>query len=134
MALQVLHEAEHTRQHSRYQIPARIAIKGKTYQLDNWSVGGLSIKNIDDINEKFFKAKLIFDFGSFHNVIDVDLEKRAYIKETQLLGCSFYDLSKDKLSVMHYIINSYLAGEVTTTGSLIEVLKKERYTSMMKAE
>ena len=129
MALQVLHEAEHTRQHARYKIPAKIMINSKQYELENWSVGGLSIENIEDTEEKFFQADLIFDFGTFSTMLNVNLEKKVYKEDIKTLGCSFYDLSKDKLSVLHYILNAYLAGELATTGSLIEVLKKDRFTS-----
>ncbi len=128
MSIQVLHEAEHTRQHARYQIPVKLRIEGKTYSLENWSVSGLAINNIKEPKQKYFKAVLIFDFGSFHTLLDVELEKKNFSSDQQALGCVFSNLSKDKLSVLHYIINSYLAGELTTTGSLIEVLKKDRYT------
>lgn len=128
MPLQVLHEAEHTRQHARYQIPAHFKIAGKYYSLENWSVSGAAIKNIKEPVQKIFRAELIFNFGSFHTILEVELAKKSFSPEKQILRCSFSNLTKDKLSVLHYIINSYLAGELTTTGSLIEVLKKDRYT------
>ena len=128
MTLQVIHEAEHTRQHARYQIPAQVRIEGKTYALENWSVSGIAIQDINEPNQKYFQAELIFDFGCFQTVLGVELERKSFSAAKHVLRCIFSNLTKDKLSVLHYIINSYLAGEITTTGSLIEVLKKDRYT------
>ncbi|RLA83699.1 MAG: hypothetical protein DRG78_03575 [Epsilonproteobacteria bacterium] len=129
MPIQVLHEAEHTRQHSRYNIPALVEIEGKIFNLDNWSASGVAIKDIDEPKKQFLKAKLLFDFGTFSTALEVTLEKKNYVNDTKILGCGFSELTKDKLSFMHYIINAYIAGEVVTAGSIIEILKKDRFTS-----
>jgi len=129
MSVQVLHEAEHTRQHTRYTIPASIEINSRIYKLDNWSVNGLAIKNIENIKQKFFDVKLIFDFESFHIVLDINLEKNFYDYQNKILRCIFFDLTKDKLSLFHYIINAYVSGELVTLGSLMQVVKKDSFTS-----
>ncbi len=130
MSVQILHEAEHTRQHARYKIPAQISIDEKIYKIENWSVGGLAIKNISDlkIQGNSFYAKLIFTFETISTIMDIRLVKKDYNKTTNVLRCSFSGLDKDKLSLIHHIINAYLSGEVVTTNSFIEILKHDRFT------
>jgi alginate biosynthesis protein Alg44 len=130
MSVQVLHEAEHTRQHARYNIPARIAINSKIYELANWSVGGLAIKGISDVDalDDTFEARLAFDFETILTAMDVKLVKKNYNKDTNILSCGFEKLDNNKLSLIHYIINAYLSGDVAIAGSFIEVLKHDRFT------
>jgi len=40
---QVAHEAEVQRQHTRYRIPLRCELRGASFEVQDWSIGGLSI-------------------------------------------------------------------------------------------
>ncbi|QKQ27106.1 hypothetical protein [Candidatus Reidiella endopervernicosa] len=42
MTTQIVHEAEYSRQHARFRIPAKLIMGGNPYEIEEWSVSGLS--------------------------------------------------------------------------------------------
>jgi len=130
MPTQITHEAEQSRQHARYQIPVKIILAGQKYVIDNWSISGFSIKHLPDAvtHKGSNKGKLFFDFLDFETCVNVEFEVTWYNEDKSESGCRFVNLAPSQLSLLHYVINAYLAGEVVSNGDLINVLRRDNYT------
>lgn len=126
-AKQIVHEAEVTRQHARYKIPAKVEIDGKIYVLDNWSLGGFAIKNApkefcEKINRK---AKMLFKFDTFETVVDnLSVEFSCQGKTPQgdvfpFLGAKFHNLDDSQISILNQIISSYINGDIITQEDIL---------------
>jgi len=131
-ANQIVHEAEVTRQHARYKIPAKIEIDGKIYVVDNWSLGGLSVKNApkDFCNRIHKKAKMLFKFDTFETVVDnLDVEFLCSEKSAKgnffpLLGARFHNLEDNQISILNNIITSYINGDIITQEDILYAATK----------
>ena len=126
-AKQIVHEAEVTRQHARYKIPAKVEIDGKIYVLDNWSLGGFAIKNApkefcEKINRK---AKMLFKFDTFETVVDnlsVEFSCKGKVPEGNIfpiLGAKFHNLDDSQISILNQIISSYINGDIITQEDIL---------------
>ncbi len=130
MSTQIVHEAENSRQHARYNIPVKLLFDGKEYTIEEWSVSGFSIKDLpkDIAQNQNHDATLVFDFSDFATNLDVQFEVIWHDEDSMRYGCRFTQLAPNKLSVLYYVINAYLAGEVVSTGDLINVLRRGNYS------
>lgn len=129
MTAQLIHEAESTRQHARYKISARVVIDRESYEVNNWSVGGLSVKLPPELAElPRLNARLVFGFGSIDTSMDIELEKiQDNSKDKNIVGYRFIDLERSQLAVFHHVINAYLSGDIFDAGDIIQVIKKDAY-------
>jgi len=126
-AKQMVHEAEVTRQHARYKIPAKIEIDGKIYIVENWSLGGLSLKNApkEFCKQIHKKAKMLFKFDTFETVVDnLDIEFMCSGKTPEgnffsLLGARFHNLENNQISILNNIISSYINGDIITQEDIL---------------
>lgn len=129
VAEQITHEAEISRQHARYKIPAKVQVDDYTFSLKEWSVSGLSADHIPSEigNKPFHQGTLLFDTGEFTLSVPIEFEVRRFDPETGFLGARFVNLSKRNLSLLHYIINAYLSGEVIAAGDILDVAGRENF-------
>jgi len=120
-ARQIVHEAEVTRQHARYKIPATIEIYGNRYALDDWSVSGCAIEDLlpEIHQQKNAIGKIIFTFDNFETVVDNLHLEFLEEKKGNITGCRFTDLTPQQLSILNEIIASYLEGDILTEGDII---------------
>jgi len=137
MTTQVIHEAEYTRQHARYRVPARLRIETSPnfaagqYEIDvnEWSVSGLSLKGLPDLlqQKRQLKGQLIFTFGGIDTVVEVELELVHREKDENLNGYRFVNLGRPQLATLHHIIHASLNGDIVDAGGVIEVLKRDAF-------
>ncbi|XOV80293.1 MAG: HlyD family efflux transporter periplasmic adaptor subunit [Aestuariibacter sp.] len=130
MSVQLVHEAEHHRQHARYRIPANIVIGNDTYRVAEWSVAGLSVENLPDSVPKQtdLNATLQVDFEVFKAEIPLQIEVLRNISDDRT-ACRFVKLGTEQISLFHQIINSFLAGEVVQVGEVLNVISREGMTA-----
>lgn len=130
MPTQIIHEAEQSRQHARYQIPVKLVLAGRKYAIDNWSVSGFSIGNLPETitYKQANKGKLLFDFLDFETSVDIEFEIVWHNASKSESGCRFVNISPSRLSLLYYVINAYLTGEAVSNGDLINVLRRDNYT------
>jgi len=129
MSAHVIHEAESSRQHARYKIPTKLIIDGKYYDVVEWSVSGLSVCLPEKlIQASHIKARMAFDFGEIHTVLDVELEKLHINKEKIKVGYRFVNLKQSQIAVFHHVINAYLGGEIIDAGEVIEIVKRDAFS------
>jgi len=128
-AKQIVHEAEITRQHARYKIPAQIEIEGKTYKVYDWSVSGVGIIGLPDeiYNKKFAKAKMIFRFDDFVTVVD-NLQLEFVSKRPDgVVGARFTELNPQQIAIFNQIISAYLSGDIVTEDDIIHAVTRASF-------
>jgi alginate biosynthesis protein Alg44 len=129
---QILHEAEITRQHVRYKIPAQIEIDNKRYNLVDWSISGCAIENLPSLyceESKHAIVKIIFKFDDFTTIIDnisIDFicKKRA-VKNSKMVGGRFQNLNPAQMAIFNQIITAYLNGDIITENDIIHAVSKQ---------
>jgi len=143
IAKQIVHEAEVTRQYARYKIPAKVEIDGKIYVVDNWSLGGLAIKNApkEFCEHIHKKAKMLFKFDTFQTVVDnLDIEFICNGKNPEgdffpLLGARFHNLEDNQISILNNIITAYINGDIITQEDILYAATKNiTYQKKQKKE
>ena len=151
---QLRHEAEYTRRHARYQIPAKFVYHGILLKVFDWSVSGLSLRQPSDLPtsqsdmsvvEHFMKTKgyslpeeiraqrhlsgrLIFDFNGIETAIDVELEKVYEIEGDNKIGYRFVNLDRPQIAVLHQVINAYLNGDIVAVDDVLDVIKRDAFS------
>jgi len=123
---QIVHEAEITRQHARYKIPAKIEIDGKIYKLEDWSVSGCAIENLPDevFHKKFATGKMMFRFDDFETVVDNLRLEFLQRRPNGVVGCRFTDMTPQQIAILNQIIASYLAGDIITEDDIIHAVTR----------
>lgn len=129
MATQIKHESEYYRQHVRYLIPAKLVFESQTIELHDWSVSGISIDDMpDNIGEcQNNKAQLVFEFDFFSFVMPIDIERVRFDKETKSFAGKFANLTNAQLSLLHYVINAFISGEVVSAGDILSVSARDGF-------
>jgi alginate biosynthesis protein Alg44 len=130
MTGKITHEAEVSRQHARFPIPASVRIKGTELPTREWSVSGFSAENVPANligSERFHKATLIFDLDTFALSVDLEFEVMRFEERTGVLSARYMNVPKGNLSLLHYVINSYLAGEVVVAGDILSVAARDDF-------
>ncbi|WP_457561258.1 hypothetical protein [Caminibacter sp.] len=133
-AKQIVHEAEITRQHARYKIPAKIEIDGKIYDVYDWSVSGVGIIGLPDeiYKRKYAVAKMIFRFDDFETVLD-NLHLEFVSKRPDgVVGARFTELTPQQIAILNQIISAYLAGDIITEDDIIHAVTRAQF--MQKKE
>jgi len=128
-AKQIVHEAEITRQHARYKIPAQIEIDGKIYKVYDWSVSGVGIIGLPDeiYQKKFATGKMIFRFDDFITVVD-NLKLEFVSKRPDgVVGARFTDLSPQQIAIFNQIISAYLSGDIVTEDDIIHAVTRANF-------
>jgi len=128
-AKQIVHEAEITRQHARYKIPATIEIEGKRYKVYDWSVSGVGIIGLPDeiYNKKHVTARMIFKFDDFETVID-NLHLEFVSKRPDgVVGARFTEITPQQVAILNQIISAYLAGDIVTEDDIIHAVTRANF-------
>ena len=121
---QIVHEAEITRQHARFKIPARMEIDGKIYKLKDWSLTGCAIIDLpEEYVKKFVTGKMIFKFDQFETVID-NMKLECLYKRDNYVGCRFTDLTPQQMAILNQIITAYINGDIVTQDDIITAVTK----------
>jgi len=127
-AQQIMHEAEVTRQHTRYKIPAKIEIDGKLYKLADWSLSGCAIEDLPQEyceNKKCIKARIIFNFDVFTTTVeDIEIDFICN-KRSNNVGGRFHNLNAAQLAVFNQVITAYINGDIITQEDIIHAVTKQ---------
>lgn len=130
----IVHEAEVQRQYVRLQLPVEVEIAGKRYVSDDWSGGGLSIRwSVEEraasstlIREGAqFSAVMLFKFGLFDINIPVNLEVRHISDAKGRIGCRFANVNPGQQSLLQFIVNAYITGEIVRVGDVIDIVARD---------
>jgi alginate biosynthesis protein Alg44 len=130
----VVHEAFVQRQHTRYRLPLLVTFAGTTYRAADWSVGGLGLEGVDlDIGVgTMHPLELLFAFQGFTLTVRVDAEIRHVNRQQRRVGFRFIDLTMQQLSLIQFVIDAHLSGEVVDGGDLLEVTVRDNTAAPRK--
>ncbi|MBU6234401.1 MAG: PilZ domain-containing protein [Alphaproteobacteria bacterium] len=131
---QVVHESETQRQHVRIQIPARAELGGRTYMVKDLSVSGLSIEDVGAtyIDGAQIDLTLNVPFESFSLNVALKAFVTHYDTNAKVLGAQFTNLSREQLSILNAIIQSYMSGVIIKEGDLLNVVARDNFVKIRK--
>lgn len=133
MTAQVIHEAENSRQHARYQIPAKLIIDYQPFDIANWSVSGLAVKlPADKTQFPQLNGRMVFDFGDLATGVDVQLEELPENSANGIQGYRFINIKRSQVAMLHHVINAYISGDIIDTGDMIEIVRRDAFSSVDK--
>lgn len=127
---QITHESETQRQYPRFAMPARVTLATKDYAVKNLSVGGCALTGVEEApaRGKTLTLGLKLAFGGFALGVPLNAEAQYYDAATRTLGCRFVNLTGEQTSFLNHVVKSFVAGDIVTAGSLLNVAQRNNYT------
>lgn len=131
----IVHEAASQRQHLRLKTPVMGEVAGKMCRIDNWSVGGIGLNDFDgDAQlENRLPVTLHFPFEGFDMKFDSAILVKHVDADERILGGAFEDMSPQRLSLLRYLIDSYLTGETVDAGDVLQIVSRDNTARARKA-
>ncbi len=140
IAPQFVHESEAQRQFARVRMPAKLFVKldGTTvkFPIEDMSAGGFGIKlgNEDLRRGQVYNGRLVFRIDGFDLAVDVEFVPRNFTGNDGRCGCEFQNLGANEISVLRYLITSFLSGELVSAGDVLNTLSRENFTKARKGK
>lgn len=132
IAPQFVHESEAQRQFARVRMPAKLFVKldGTTvkFPIEDMSAGGFGIKlgNEGLRRGQVYNGRLVFRIDGFDLAVDVEFVPRNFTGNDGRCGCEFQNLGANEVSVLRYLITSFLSGELVSAGDVLNTLSREK--------
>ncbi len=128
-AKRIAHESEVQRQHVRVNLPAKVKIGESLYEVQDLSSGGFRIKSHKSIaKEKTEEIKFILPFDNFVMQFGVNADEVYFDRKSQTAGFRFTVLNASQISLINYMIKSYLAGHLISEGDIINIVSRNNFT------
>ena len=132
----LVHEADAQRHHVRVKLPAKIEIKGMSYDMTDWSTGGAQVKlpAQDDsavfADGKVHQARLTFDIDGFMIVVPMTVELRHVENKSDggFIGLRYIDMTKEQIVIMQHLVSGYVTGTLTSVDDIIHVMSRNNFT------
>lgn len=140
IAPQFVHESEAQRQFARVRMPAKLFVKldGTTvkFPIEDMSAGGFGIKlgNEGLRRGQVYNGRLVFRIDGFDLAVDVEFVPRNFTGNDGRCGCEFQNLGANEVSVLRYLITSFLSGELVSAGDVLNTLSRENFTKARKSK
>ncbi|WP_439816427.1 hypothetical protein [Zavarzinia sp. CC-PAN008] len=133
-APRVVHEAETHRQHIRLRLPVDIYFDGEKHAAADWSVAGFSVDGVRKPRRlgDTFNVRLSFPLETYSFSLDTQAEVRFFDAATGRMGCRFPRLSHGDLSLLRFMVDAYISGEVVNAGDLLEVVQRDSFVAPRK--
>ncbi len=131
-SLQVTHESETQRQFVRFTVPSRALLDGKEFDVRDLSTGGISLSGVNkEIPKgKILRIELKMPFDAFSFTLPLDAEVRHYVANKGIVGCRFVNLTARQTSFLNQFVKSFIAGDVVTAGSILNVASRNNFTKV----
>jgi alginate biosynthesis protein Alg44 len=122
----ITHEAEVQRQHPRYRLPVKCIHNGAQLSVVDISVGGLALRTglLDAKPGRALDLTLAFPFSGYELTLPINAEVRYVAEEHSRIGLRFVDVSPRQHSLLRFILDAYLAGEVVEAGDVLDVVSR----------
>lgn len=140
IAPQFVHESEAQRQYARVRMPAKLFVKldgtMMKFPVADVSAGGVSIHlgNESLRQGHVYNGRLAFKIDGFDFAVDVNFVPRNMGGQGDRCGCEFQDLGANEVSVLRYLITSFLSGELVSAGDVLNTLSRENFTKSRKGK
>ncbi|WP_166269542.1 PilZ domain-containing protein [Marinobacter caseinilyticus] len=138
IAPKFVHESEAQRQYARVRMPANLFVKldgtMMKFPIADVSAGGFGIKLGDETLRQghVYNGRIVFRIDGFDFAVDVDFVPRNMGGSGDRCGCEFQDLGANEVSVLRYLITSFLSGELVSAGDVLNTLSRENFTKSRK--
>ncbi|MEE2762660.1 MAG: alginate biosynthesis protein Alg44 [Pseudomonadota bacterium] len=135
-----VHESEAQRQFARVRMPAKLFVKldGTTmkFPIEDLSAGGFGIKlGTEGLRRgQVYNGRLVFRIDGFDLAVDVEFVPRSFTGNDNRCGCEFQNLGANEVSVLRYLITSFLSGELVSAGDVLNTLSRENFTKARKGK
>lgn len=112
---------EKKRHHTRLNLPAQVETNGQTFDIRDVSAGGLGVYNAKDYFTvgKTYDMSLHFPFEAFTLTLSIEAQVVHIDHDTQITGCRFVNLNENRVEILNYIINSFMAGDLIDAQSIM---------------
>lgn len=129
----IVHEAETQRQHVRIRIPIGIEVDGKQFEVPDWSVGGIGIRDLKPERSvgTVFEGRLQFPLQGFDFNIAVICEVRHVTDG--ITGCRFIEIENSQTAFLQYLVGAYISGELVTSGDVLSINARQNFGPERKA-
>jgi alginate biosynthesis protein Alg44 len=123
MSQTIVHEADVQRQHARYRLPVQAQFGDQSFDVLDWSVGGFALAagRLELAPKRVLSFRLVFPLEDYDIVLPVQAEVRYIDKERGRVGFRFVNTTQRQVSVLRYIIDAFLSGELVTLGDILDV-------------
>ncbi|MEZ5667944.1 MAG: PilZ domain-containing protein [Alphaproteobacteria bacterium] len=128
----VVHEAERQRQHVRLRVPLIVEIAGQRYNVQDWSVAGFSLpaSALSLPEGHSYNARLVLAFAEFEFDLKVRFEVVYVSDATGRIGCRLVDQTPQQLSVLQFMVDAYLSGEIVQVGDLFDIARRDNFIAV----
>ncbi len=133
--LNLVHEAEAQRQYARVKIPATLKVnfpeaEARLYRLLDISAGGFCVTGADSefTQGAIYPGQIVFSVDGFRFMLDAKFQVRNINPVSRRIGCEFQELDTRQTAALRYLITSFLGGELTSTGDMLNTLARQNFT------
>lgn len=137
--LNVVHESEAQRRHSRLNIPGVLKINvnkdPKQFELLDLSASGFSVNDAagELKQDGLIPGKISFNLDGVEFVIDVEFRAVGQgSKSSARVGCEFVDLGVKEISILRLIITKFLSGEIVAVNDVLATLSRDNFAKQRK--
>jgi len=117
-------EGDVLRRHASYKLPLTCVIEGQRYQVSEWSVAGVVLRDPSPKLElnKLYNIALVFPFDGY----DFALELQALAEfSDDRWELHYANPTPSQITLFRYILDSYLTGELVTAGEILDIRKRD---------
>ncbi len=128
--IRVVHESETQRQHIRIGLPAKVKINDDIYKIKDLSVSGLSIATDKElpIDKSARTLRIFFVFDVFAFYLDIKAQPVYFNAKRKEAGFRFVEMKDRQLSLLNYVVKSWLSGSVIREGEIMNVISRDNLT------
>jgi len=75
-----------------------------------------------------FDSVMILSFTDFSLHVNVSLEVEYYDAKRKAMGCRITELSKNKISILSYIIKAFMTGQLIASTDILQIVSRSEYS------
>jgi alginate biosynthesis protein Alg44 len=122
------YDAELQSQHPRYHLPMRARINGTSYNVRYWSMNGFAIDATSFASGEMVNAILSIPFEGYD--FSLTIPSQVFYSSDPMKHTSFVFLELDnaKASLLQYVTDALLSGEVVRAGDILDVARRDNST------
>ena len=118
------YEAELQRQHPRYRLPMRATIDGRIHEVHDWSMNSFTANVAGFTAGKKVMVQLTIPFNGYEFSLTVPTEVLYSTESTKRSSFLFLDLEDGQVSLLRYVTDAILSGEVVRAGDILDVARR----------
>ena len=124
-------EGDVLRRHASYKLPLTCVIDGQRYQVSEWSVAGVVLRDASSSLEinKLYNITLVFPFDGYDFALELQAMAEFIDGRWEL---HYASPTPSQITLFRYILDSYLTGELVTAGEILDIRRRDEAASPAK--